>query len=281
MNQNHGLNWEKEKADETPKDWVFSAVSPVCIAEGIVPYQRDLCLPKGEIQQGVEDMMDCATRSALNVLETKFNWLVKNKKIEGRRIKFLWQYMNENGKVEFSDAFIAILSGTTKNGNSLKAPIEAIRKNGLIPKKLLPLEKTMIWDDFHNPKRITEEMEKIGKEFLKHFSINYEKVYEKDMDALLDRDMLDVAGYAWPTPKNGEYPRVEYTPNHAFMAIRKPMTYIFDNYIDYVDGDFIKKLTSDYDFLDHAYRIIISELPQQQEKGWWQKFINWIRKWLS
>lgn len=280
---NHGLNWKLEKEQQSDKDWVFGAVSPVCIAEKIPPLEREKCLPVGEIQRGQEDMMDCATRSAINILETKFNWLVKNKKISKPTIEFLENngFIDSDG-VKFSDAFIAIKSGTTRQGNSLKAPLEAIRKFGLIPKKMLPLEKSMTWEEYHNPERIVDSLINLGQESLKYIAINYEQVYEKDMDVLLERDMLDVAGYAWPDPVNEEYPRVSYQPNHAFMGIRKPMTYIFDNYLDReIEGDFIKKLASNYDFLDYGYRLIITEKKKEEEKSWWRRFLNWVKQWLS
>ena len=279
--KNYGLNWELEKLQESKEDWVFGAVSPVCLAEGLSELQRDVFLPKGEVQRGAEDTMDCATRGPINILEIKFNYLVNNKVISKRGFKFLYDngYINRSNRIEFSDAFIAIKSGTTRNGNSMKAPLEAIRLYGLIPKSMLPLEKWMTFEDYHKEERITEEMEDLGQEFRKHFNINYEKVYEKNLDELLERDIINMAGYAWDRPVNGEYLRSENRPNHVFVGIRKPRTYIFDNYIDSVDGDFIKKLAPDYDFLDYGYRIIISENKTGEVKqSWWEIIINFIKK---
>jgi len=166
------------------------------------------------------------------------------------------------GMVEISDAATAIWRGTTKRGNSIIAPIEAMRKHGFVPKKLMPLERWMRWEDYHNPKRITSEIEALGLETTKRFPINYERVYEKDFKNVRKYDLINVAGYAWPDPINGIYPRVSYTPNHVFVDIPKTAQYtIFDNYLDRgIENDFIKRLASDYDLLDYGYRIILNEV---------------------
>lgn len=279
--KNYGLNWELEKAQQSEKDWFFGAGSPVCLAE-IPSAERESCLPKGEVQRSDKgDMMDCASRGPVNIVETKLNWLIKNKKLSERVIDFLEDkgYINEAGEVELADAWIAIESGTTKNGNSMKAPLETLRKKGILPKKFLPLEKWMTWDDYHDSNRITEEMKRLAKESLRYLNFNYEKVLESQMERMLDRDILNLAGYAWPVPVNGEYPRVDDPPNHVFMGLRLPKYYIFDNYIDYVDGDFIKKLTPDYDFHRYGYRIIISENTNPDaKKSSWQWFWGLIKK---
>jgi len=287
--KNYGLDWQLEISQQSSSDWIFGATSPICLAERIPEAERENYLPKGEIQKGKEDFMDCATRGPINILETKFNYLYRNGRLNDRAVRFLEdnKYVNEAGEIEFSDAFIAILSGTTKNGNSMKAPLEAIRIYGLTPKTALPAEKWMTWDDYHKPDRITPEIEDLGLKFLKHFGINYERVYESNLDRLLDRDIIDLAGYAWPKPIAGEYPKSDEQPNHVFVGLRKPRTYIFDNYLDEeVAGDFIKKLAPDYDFIDYGYRVIISEKkieepeekPEEVKKSWWQGFIEMIKK---
>lgn len=267
---------EKELAEQDPlKDWTFAASSIPCITTIFEIERKDL-LPAGEVQQGVDDTMDCASRAPVNILEVKFNWLLKKDKILPELRKWLADngYVTESG-VEFSDAFVAINSGTTRNGNSLKAPLEAIRTKGLIPKSLLPLKSNMTFEDYHDPKRITSEMVKLGEEFLKRFKLNYDQVKFSDFEIALEYDMLDVAGYAWPEPVNGEYPAVPFTPNHAFMIFSRPMSFIFDNYYDVVDNDFIKKLAKDYRFFDYGYRVIISsqQIPTKEKAV---SFWSWL-----
>lgn len=256
--KNYGYNHSLELAHQSDKDWRFGAFSPTCL--GSIPEnERNTYLPQGEIQAGQEDMMDCATRAALNVLETKFTYLVQKKLLTQNNLNWLNEngYV-QNGKVILSDRFVAINSGTTREGNSLKAPLEAIRKQGVIPKHLLPLEKTMTWDEYYDTSHITGEMIGLGQEFVKRFSLNYEQVLEIHYEELLNDDMLVVAGYAWPYPVNGEYPKSDLPPNHSFMVIRCPRYFIFDNYTDF-SGDFIKKLAQDYDFVDYGYRVFITK----------------------
>ena len=256
--KNYGIDLALEEAQQDGTEWEFGASSPVCIAANIPIEDRKKYLPDGEVQRGVEDFMDCSTRGGLNILETKFNYLIANKLISPEKIAFLKQYMR-NGKVEFSDRFNAIKSGTTKRGNSLKAPIHSMHEDGLIPKAMLPANKNMTWDEYHNLHDITNEMEELGKEFLTHFSINYDKVYIQDFPDSIQEELIDVAGYAWPKPAKGEYPKTDKDENHVFVYFATPRYLIFDNYIDSVDGDFIKKLAEDYNLYMYGYRLIIGE----------------------
>ena len=282
--KNYGLNLLLEKQQQSEQDWIFGAISPTCIAE-IPPLEREVCLPQGEKQNIGSEKMDCATRGPINILETKFTYLIKNKIISEKNIAWLHDkgYITLDGKVEFSDRFVAINSGTTEQGNSLKAPLDAIRthsdenKNcGLIPKFMFP--QIDDFDEYYDASKITDEMRKLGHDFLDRFSINYEKVLESQIPTMLKRDVLDLAGFAWPEPIDGEYPRTDNIPNHCFMGLNLPSTYIFDNYLDRgIAGDYIKKLASDYDFLGYGYRIIIAE-KKSGKVGFWEKIINLIKK---
>src|SRR3990167_1155218 len=137
MGNNYGLNLQREHEENAQADenWTLGNAGELSDIAIIPEEEREKYLPVGEVQRGAEDMMDCASRSVCNILETKFNWLLRNKELSfGNE-----QWLRENGyvqynSVEFSDAFVAILSGTTRQGNSLKAPLDAVRKNGLIPK---------------------------------------------------------------------------------------------------------------------------------------------------
>lgn len=272
--KNYGLDWERELREQSVKDWKFGTLSVPCIA--VIPEdEREAYLPVGEVQRSNRaDMKDCASRAPQNILETKLNWLYTKEKLsyENRRWLENMGYVNEKAKIVLSDAFVAINSKTTRGGNSLKAPLEAIRTKGVIPNTMLPLEKSMTWDEYHDPKRITNELRELGREFAARFRIHYERVFEIHYQELLREDMIDVAGFAWPRPVNGEYPKTDGRPNHAFMILKLPKYHIFDSYIDDVDGDFIKKLASDYDLIDYGYRLFITREGEPERSG----FFNWF-----
>lgn len=259
MQTNYGLNLDLEAQHQSDEDYIYGGLSTVCLVN-IPEIERISYLPEGEVQVGLEDMMDCGTRGPVNILETKFNWMHNhNMSLEDKKWHQENGYVNSEGKIEFSDAFIAIKSNTTRVGNSIKAPLQAINDYGLIPKKMLPLEKWMTFDDYHDKGRITRTMEKLGKEHKRRFPIYYEKVYSIHFGEVYKDDMLVLAGFAWPSPVNGEYPSVEDPFNHIFMGISNPKHMIFDNYIDEVDNDFIKKLASDYRLFEYGYRLYIEK----------------------
>jgi len=261
-----GLNLKLEEQHQDERDFKFGTHSLPCLAQ-IPEDERESYLPEGELQNIGSEKMDCATRSPINILAAKFNWLFRNKVISYPNRKWLLEKGYVLGdKVDFSDRYVSINAGTTIEGNSLKAPLEAIRKQGLIPKGVLPQVNS--FSEYYDPQSITVGMSDLGLEFAERFQINYEKVYEthySDID-----DYINVAGYAWSEPKDGVYPRIDRRPNHAFAIIRR-MYYIFDNYID---NGFIKHLAPDYDFYRYGYRVTINELPVKQVKlgcfkRWW------------
>jgi len=267
--KNHGIDLEREEQEISQEDWVFGSQKLSGIAENISFIDRCKYLPKGEVQRGKEDMMDCASRGPINILEFKLNYLYQNNLLHIKNRLWLEQkgYVTEEGLIELSDAFIAILSNTTRHGNSLKGPVHATHEYGVIPKQLLPLDKGMTWSEYHRKSRITKDMLKLGEEFLSRFSINYERVLEKDFNKVVDKDLIDVAGYAWPQPNGDVYPRVEYRHNHVFVYFEKPIYKIFDNYRDSFDGDFIKRLATNYSLYKHGYRIIINEKESKDFNG--------------
>jgi hypothetical protein len=258
--KNHGIDLEKEKREQDPRDWEFTlGAERECLTKKLKQPLR-IYAPKGETQKGREDFMDCASRSPVNDAETKDTGLVKERIYSEGNIKWLKDngYWNEaNQGIEYSDRFIAINSGTTRNGNSLKAPVEAIRKYGMIPKKMLPARSDMTWSEYHRKEDITQEMYNLGQEWWKRFGYNYEKVF----DLLRINDTVGVAGYAWPMPDNkGIYHRVDLGYNHAFLKFPDlPPSLIFDNYPDTFDGDYWKRLAEDYQLMNYGYRSIRSE----------------------
>ncbi len=271
--KNYGIDLQKEIAEQSEKDWVFgSDVKAKCIVF-IPEEEREIYLPKGEVQVAKEDMQDCVTRAFMNMLETKLNYLWK----KGLLDQWFTEkgYITQNG-AELSDAFIAIISGTTRQGNSFKAVLEALRKNGVIPKKMLPLENWMTFDDYHNPNRITAEMRALGLQFLNKFNINYEQVKYEEMENALKEDMVAVAGHAWNIPINGVYTRTTEVINHSFLNFKNKYK-IFDNYRDFVDNDFIKQLAPDYIFFDYGYRLVLSIPLIKENVNFLKTIINFLK----
>lgn len=251
----NNFNVQRELAEQRGDEWQFGALSQPGIVS--IPLgERDLYLPLGETQfDQFTDFQDCASRSPVNHLEALFTYHYQH---EMKSENKAWLEVNgyvENNKVTFSDRFVAVLSGTTHDGNSLKAPLETIRKRGLIPKSLLPKTDTMTWTDYYAP--IPQYLTDLGKEFLKRFTINYEQVAKVHFADIIKDDCIGVAGYAWPAPLNGIYPKTTGAFNHAFLLYSIPEWEIFDNYTE-APGDFTKTLAPDYTFFDWGYRMYVS-----------------------
>ena len=265
--QNIGFNIEKEIADSSPEDYVLGTTEPLTGVgdpvkglvgalyawpnpiDGVYPrvmhqinHAIDFInkkskeyLPDGTVQRGTRDWMNCATNAPHNEREKQFNYIIAKGLLTDNFIAWLKEkgYINpNNGKFESSDAFNSILSGTTREGNSLKAPLESIRNDGIIPKSMLPDIKSFNWEQYHNPDRITQEMKDLGKEFLKYVELKYEKVLFYRFDKFLD--------IKWE---------------------------IFDSYTDKVDGDFIKRLAPDYNIMGYGYHLTINQVNEPKKEN--------------
>ena len=86
---NTGLDLEKEQAEQDGSEWQFGAVSQPGLAN-IPEDEREQYLPKGELQSGKEDFMDCVSRGYNNSLETQFNYLLRNGKLRDENLEWLY-----------------------------------------------------------------------------------------------------------------------------------------------------------------------------------------------
>lgn len=249
-------------------------------------HERKNYRPIGETQRGVEDTQDCATRDYINDLETQHNYAYRNRFFIPEVKKFL----DDNGYivwrdgvpyVEYADAFIAIKSGTTKQGNSLKAPAQAIHEHGLVPKKLMPLEPNMMWEDYHNPKRITKHIEDLGKQHKAMLPTAYEQVPNEAFRTEIKKYHINTGVYAWPFPNSeGIYERVPHNFNHAILIESENVTWdIQDNYLDTHDQDYIKRLASNYRFFDYGYRIAtVAQKSYQAQVDLYTRLVEVLKK---
>lgn len=251
---NEGL----ERSAQDGTEYQFGAIQKDL---AIIPVlERSKYLPEGVLQfSQLMDSQGCASRAPINALEAKFTYFLDHGMHPDLK---RWMEKNgyiKNGRALFDDNYIEILSETTQSGNSLKAPLEAIRKHGLIPKTLSM--DGLTWEEYMNPARVTPEMKKLGQEFLRRFTIGYEQVQSGQFMETLNEDFLDMAVFAWPEPVNNVYPKTEGVFNHAVAGVDSSIL-IFDNYLP-----FKKTLVKDYNIFPWAYSLsITSQNPYPDEQ---------------
>lgn len=254
------------KRELAEQDGTELQVGAITTDLALIPlHERMLWLPTGVLQHNSRmDTSGCSSRTPVAVLKAKFTYFYHH-----GMLPELKEWLNKNGyvkdgKVIFDETYIEILSGTTPTGNSMKAPLEAIRQYGLIP-ELLPLEDWMTWEQYMDRKRVTQSMFNLGKEFFRRFTIQYEQVPAYKFQELRKVDWLVNAAYGWPVPVNGVYPKSEGSYNHAFATIN-PEIDALDSYPEYnpqtgmLEGtDFTKRLAKDYAFFDWGYTISLTK----------------------
>ena len=245
------FNEQKERDEQRGDEWVFGAVQTDLAAVPLT--ERIAYLPYGVVQfNNVMDTNGCVSRSFLNNLEEKLDYFYD----KGMHLN-LQKWFNDNGyrvngKFALCDAYIEILSGTTPTGNSLKAPLDAIRKYGVIPSSLIPLNNNIPWDMYMNPSRVTEAHKRLGAECLRRITINYEKVPIEQFEKATTVDSLIVAVRAWGTLVVGVYQKMEGAFGHATLRISNEID-VFDTY-----EPFIKRLAKDYLFFEWGYSLSIT-----------------------
>jgi len=227
--KNHG--WLPEPNGIRETDYINGKASGIEFEDRISDTNWSLYLPEDERQKinGVETM-SCVTFSAINVCETQANYLLSYHKFSDEaRTFFLNNGYIVNGKFNFSDKFIAILSETTKQGNYLTKVVDTIRKVGLIPESMLPFGNPKTWEEYHNPSQITDEMKALGLESLKYFTLQYEWVYIPEMakgetiDELHQKLYVQMRQAPFQFAKNGH-------ATQGYLAVYKDKWGEFDTY---------------------------------------------------
>jgi len=193
-------------------------------------------LPTGEKQHGkYGDRLNCVTQSNHNDYEFQLNQMIADKTIPVGHLKWLSDkgYLDENGKVNFSEKYNSILNLTAKyKGNWLYIVANDARKNGLIPQSMLPENVDDTWDEYYNPDQITQEMLDLGKEFLTMFNLPYEWIDDISFENLVKQ--LQQAPF-----------QIVF-PNHAVVEIKSKeelMNY-YDSYVPYVKEKEQSEVTS-------------------------------------
>ena len=213
-------------------------------------------LPSDERQKRYNlETFACASFAPCNVLEIIFNCLIANNRLMDEDVEWLRDngYFDEKGKINFSDRFIAKLSGTTRQGNTFKRPADTIRHLGLVPERQWDYprnqyNKRLEWDHYYQ--NIPDSIIKVGEEFKKRFDLNYEIVFRNDFKFALQYSPLVVGVYAW-IKKDNIYINRGNKANHASVLAFSDFT----AHLDYDTYDpFLKRLDTNYKFHYYGYK---------------------------
>lgn len=211
--------------DRTPSDWMAGEFSPLGTSFLNPTGNWSIYLPDDEFQNRWGfDRQACVTYSILNCLE------ILHKAQTGVGINF-------------SDRFLAKMSGTTKQGNYLDNVFDTIRKNGLVEEWEYP-DDAKSWDEYY--KEIPQALKDKGLDILKTWNFYREWVRtdrKKDILFALKSAPLQVTvKYA----SGNDLLNPVGTWNHAvtmFNAAENEYWEIFDHYTQTR-----KKYAWDYEF---------------------------------
>lgn len=142
------------------------------------------CLPTDEPQYKIKtgngtwvglETMACVSFSANNVIEMIVNHYTEKNLLPEETLDFLNDngYFDENGKLNLSDRFLAKMSGTTYQGNSLTKVADTIRHYGIVPEKVWPWSDNITtWNQYYAA--VPQSVIDLGKKSLEHFDFLYE-----------------------------------------------------------------------------------------------------------
>ena len=182
---------------------------------GTIPYEVVLqsgdwrpYLPVGEKQKNPTETMSCVTQSNLSDLE------IQEKQQTGH-------------EPNWSDRFIAKLSGTTHSGNKLDVVANTVRNIGLVKESVWPAPQGLTWDQYYSsiPQSVIDQAE--------YREILFESITPVETELLYHLKQCPIQ-VVIPEPN----------PNHAVVLvhIENGLAYYFDSYSPFLKTIAINKL---------------------------------------
>lgn len=178
------------------------------------------------------DKQHCVSRADTNCMECWLNFLYQNNLMPQVSRNFLEKngYIM-NGKIELNVRFLAVLSGTTQDGNSISKVSVTGRTLGYGPCNYpaYPDNIDLTWDEYYDASKVPQSLKDLALEFNKHFEKKFawvltgsQKFLEQDRVAMVDaleQGVLQVAA-ATCSPWSGVTPPVcnLTQPTHSFTV---------------------------------------------------------------
>jgi len=192
------MNYGLKKEEPSAKDYVFTHGKE--LTADWTPF-----LPKKELQAEKFESFACISFTVLNYIEI----LIRR------------QYGEE---VNFSDRFLASISGTDVGGNTSRKVCDALRHNGVCEEALYPF--TDDFDSFYS--EIPEQIKFLAKEFKKNWKFTYRNVPKDRIKDALKTSPLLVSVPAWHEKDDIYYRPKGVKDNHATTLIKDNL--VFDSY---------------------------------------------------
>jgi len=246
-NIKNGFIEESAKKTLGRGDFIFGAVNKIVLLKG---GQWFSYRPTDEEQNigGGSETMACVSFSACNCLEEIINFFLSRgdqATDEQKEIVRVFKAFNliENGKANFSDRYVAKMSGTTIRGNSQQSVANAIRHYGLIPEIKHPYVNG--WNNYYSS--VPKELIDLGKKLTEYIDITYEWVDQSEFNNAKDFAPIQTSVYAWPSMNSeGIFQRVPYQLNHAVCNdgfVMNKYDMVYDTY-----DPFSKKVSWNFNF---------------------------------
>lgn len=256
-----------------PSRWILGANSKI-VYEIINPTGSWLNnLVTGERQNIGVETWGCTNHWGLSDFEIQLDYMIEHNMLSTRALAFLHgancaniSYFDKNGKINFSDKFTFIKTGTKyQRGNYVYKTPDSVRNDGAIPEAMLPHGNPKTWNEYADPSQITELMEQLGHEFAEIFEAQYETIViaghtKTEVEVMIEKHLkqaplsLAIAvcpGYMTDDPIKA----CNQVPVHCVGLVHKEESFraIFDSYPEYV-----KHLDNEY-LLPYLLKAIIIE----------------------
>lgn len=228
--------------EQRPTDWIAGVETGIAYIDRRIKWAN--FLPTNEKQYFTKfDSHACVSFAATNCIETQLNAFLAMGLLSA---ELCAPYLDANGKFNFSDRFLAKMSGTTINGNSLQAVIDCTRRCGLVAEVDWPTLPNMDFATYYG--EIPQAVKDKALKFLEIFDIAYEWVIRgtpnlERMKIHIKQAPLQVATAICPG-WNTDHPS---TCNNMLSA-HSYMIHTIDDYQRALDHyePFLKKLGLDY-----------------------------------
>lgn len=238
------------------KDYIFGASNSLKRKPLVSNGQWGAFVPPDELQRLGVETMACTSFAILNAVE-------------------ILERQEYGDTTDWSERYLAYISGTTRNGNNANKVAETLRKKGDVKETYWSNSLTLnTWSKFYEaPPR---PFKSLALQFILKYSFGHEWVTntQVEMMSALQYSPLTVAGYAWSPKRNGLF----YSPkgkiaNHYFVVYGYSRNHYWDVFDSYDNTH--KRLQWGFSFSQVKSYTLHNNV---KNKSAWTTAMMWLKK---